>query len=309
MEAVYLLDGRVKKMKHATILKRKRFDVIDFVAMIFLGFFVLLIIVPFVNVVLISFSTQKDYLTSTFLVIPRNPTVSSYTQLFQDQRLWSGYRSTLFLVGVGMPLNVFLTFCMAYGLSRKGYPGRRIIFIMVLFTMLFQGGIIPMYLLMRAFSLTNTLWSVVLAYGINTFYMIIVKNYIESLPESLIESAKLDGAGEWTILFRIIIPLSKPILATIILFYSVDRWNEWYNSMIFIRDVKMYPLQLVLRNIVINSEIADNINVGAAGVVGSQFVMGIKMAAVMMTMIPVMCVYPFLQRHFVKGIMVGAIKA
>ena len=296
-------------MKQTSEISKKRLDIIDITAMIFLGFFVVLILVPFINVILISFATQKDYLTSTFLVIPRTPTISSYSRLFQDQRLWTGYRSTLFLVGVGMPLNVFLTFCMAYGLSRKGYPGRRIIFLLVLFTMIFQGGIIPMYLVMRTLKLTNSLWSVIFAYGINTFYMIIVKNYIESLPESLIESAKLDGAGEWAILFRIILPLSTPILATVILFYSVDRWNEWYNAMIFIRDVKMYPLQLILRNIVINSEIADNINMSAAGVVGSQFIMGIKMAAVMMTMLPVMCVYPFLQRHFVKGIMIGAIKA
>ena len=295
-------------MKSVELYKKKRFDAIDIFAIIFLGIFALLIIIPFINVVLISFTTQKDYLTSAFVVIPKDPTLSSYERLFQDQKLWTGYRSTLFLVGIGMPLNIFLTFSMAYGLSRKAFPGRKLIFFIVLFAMLFQGGIVPMYLVMRTLRLTNSLWSVILAYGINSFYVIIVKTYIESLPESLIESAKLDGAGEWTILFRIIIPLSKPILATVILFYSVDRWNEWYNAMVFIRDARLYPLQLILRNIVINSEIAGNINTSSAGVLGTQFVMGIKMAAVMMTMLPIMCVYPFLQRHFIKGIMIGAIK-
>ena len=122
------------------------------------------------------------------------------------------------------------------------------------------------------------------------------------------ESAKLDGAGEWMILFKIILPLSKPILATIVLFYSVDRWNEWYNSMIFIRKQNMFPLQLVLRNIVINSEMAGNVTSASASMQGSQFTMGLKMCAVIMTMLPIMCVYPFLQKHFVKGIMVGAVK-
>ena len=290
-------------------VRTKNIELIELVAAVVLGLLAFFIIIPFVNVVFISFSSQRDYLNSTFFVIPIHPTLSSYERLFADQRLFSGYASTLFILGVGMPINIFLTFCMSYGLSRKGYPGRKIIFRIVLFTMIFQGGIVPMYLVMRSLGLTNTYWSIILAYGINTFYMIIVKNYIDNLPESLIESANLDGADEWTVLFRIVLPLSKPILATVVLFYSVDRWNEWYNAMVFLRNPRMYPLQLVLRNIVINSEMAGNIMTAAAGAIGSQFTMGIKMAAVIMTMLPVMCVYPILQKHFVKGILIGAIKA
>ncbi len=288
--------------------KLKKVDGVDIFCIVILGIFSLIILIPFINVVMISITSQKDYLNSTFIVIPRSPTLQSFKRLFEDGRLWSGYRTTLTLVAVGMPMNVFLTYCMAYGLSRKGYPGKKLIFTLVLITMIFQGGIVPLYLVMRSLNLTNTLWSVILAYGVNTFYMILVKNYIESLPESLIESAHLDGAGEWTILFRIILPLSKPILATIVLFYSVDRWNEWYNSMIFLRKQEMFPLQLVLRNIVINSEMAGNITSSSAATQGSQFTMGLKMAAVIMTMLPIMCVYPFLQKHFVKGIMAGAVK-
>lgn len=287
----------------------KRIEALDLIVMAALGVFALMIVLPFINVVAISFSTQKDYLSSSLFVIPEHPTLQSYKRLFEDGRLLTGYTSTLTILGIGMPIGVFMTFCLAYGLSRKGYPGRRIIFILVLFTMIFQGGIVPLYLLMKSLSLTNSLWSVILASTINTFYMIIVKSYIESLPESLVESAKLDGAGEWTILLQIIIPLAMPILATVILFYSVDRWNEWYTAMVFIRSSAKYPLQLVLRNIVINAEMAGNVTSAAAGTVGSQFTMGLKMAAVLMTMLPIMCVYPFLQKHFVKGIMVGAIKA
>ncbi len=284
-------------------------DPLQIFSFIFLTIFGLLILIPFINVVVISFTSQAEYLSSKLLLFPTQPTLDSYRRLLADNRLWTGYASTLFIVAVGVPINVLLTFLMAYGLSRKGWPGRKLVFILVLFTMIFNGGIVPMYLLVRQLGLTNSLWSVVLVGGMNTFYMIISKNFIESLPESLIESAHLDGANEWTILFRIVMPLSMPILATIVLFYAVDRWNEWYNSMIFIRTSSRFPLQLVLRNIVINSEMQGNISSGAASVTSTQFTMGIKMAAVMMTMLPIMLFYPFLQKHFTKGIMIGAIKA
>ena len=176
--------------------------------------------------------------------------------------------------------------------------------------MLFNGGIIPMYLLMMKLGLTNSLGSVVFAYGINTFYMVIMRNFFSSLPVALVESAKIDGAGEWRILFRIILPLSMPIIATITLFYTVDRWNEWYNAMIFIKSPNMQPLQLVLRSIVLESQMMDKIAASGTAVIDKErFVSGMKMAAVVVTMLPVMCVFPFLQKYFVKGVMVGAIKA
>ncbi len=299
----------VKPPRKGKLMKRK--DPLQIVAFVVLTIFALLIAIPFYNVIIVSITGQAEYLKAGGLMLfPTQPTFDSYTRLFQNNLLWTGYASTLTVVAIGMPLNVLLTFCMAYGLSRKGWPGRKLVFVLVLITMIFNGGIVPMYLLMKELGLLNTLWSVILAGGMNTFYMIITKNFIESLPESLIESAHLDGANEWTVLFRIVMPLSKPILATIILFYAVDRWNEWYNSMIFLTTPTKFTLQLVLRNIVINSEMqgaaASSGNVTASA---AQFTMGIKMCAVIMTMLPIMCVYPFLQKHFAKGIMVGAIKA
>lgn len=299
----------IAKPKPGKLMKRK--DPMEIIAFVVLTLFALLIAVPFYNVIIVSITGQAEYLRAGGLMLfPMQPTLDSFKRLFQNNLLWTGYRSTLTIVGIGMPMNVLLTFCMAYGLSRKGWPGRRIVFVLVLITMIFNGGIVPMYLLMKELGLLDSLWSVILAGGMNTFYMIITKNFIESLPESLIESAHLDGANEWTILFRIVMPLSKPILATIVLFYAVDRWNEWYNSMIFLVTPGKFTLQLVLRNIVINSEMqgaaAASGNVSASG---ATFSMGIKMCAVIMTMLPIMCVYPFLQKHFAKGIMVGAIKA
>lgn len=291
-------------------LRNNRIEALDVILLLFLSVFTVLIIFPFYNVIVVSFTSQKEYLLKPIVLFPTMPTIDSYQTLFEDGRIWIGYRTTLLILALGLPVNMFLTTSMAYGLSRANLPGKKVILMLVLFTMLFNGGIIPLYLVMLSLKLTNTLWSVVLAYGVNTFYFIIMRNYFMSLPPSLVESAKLDGAGEWRILAQIILPLSKPIIATIALFYSVDRWNEWFNAMIFIRRPNMIPLQLVLRNIVIDSVLLSYLaSQGGAAIQEVHFSMGMKMSAVMLTMLPIMCVFPFLQKHFVKGVMVGAIKA
>jgi putative aldouronate transport system permease protein len=287
---------------------KNRFELLDLFSLIFMIFFALLIVIPFINVIAISFASQREYLTSRFMLIPKKPVLTNYTRLFMDGRIWIGYRTTLIFLGIGVPINMFLTASIAYGLSRPNFPGKKIVFYAIVFTMLFNGGIVPMYLVMRQMHLTNTVWSVVLAYGINNFYMIIVRSYFQSIPEALMESAKLDGAGDWRILFQIILPLSMPIIATIILFYSVDRWNEWYNAMIFIRKSTLVPLQLILRAMVNESRMSDAI-ASTAAVARQDFEDGIKAACVLVVMLPVMCVFPFLQRYFVKGIMIGAIKS
>lgn len=286
---------------------RERFEPLDVVILILLLFIAALIVFPFISVIATSFATQKEYLESRLLLIPKDPTIDNYYRLFQDGRIWIGYRTTLLFLAIGVPLNLFLTTTLAYGLSKTNFPGSKLIFYAILFTMLFNGGIVPLYLLMLQMKLTNTIWSVILAYGVNSFYFIIMRTNLSTIPESLIESAKLDGASEWRILFRIVLPLSMPILATIILFYSVDRWNEWFNSMIFIRRNHIVPLQLVLRNIVIDSRAADSLSISGPAVV--RFADGMKMSAIIVTMLPIMCFFPFLQKYFVKGIMIGAIKA
>jgi putative aldouronate transport system permease protein len=298
------MDG---SSRNGSVALKYRFEVLDFFLLVFLIAWALIIVVPFINVIAISFSSQKEYLTSTLLLVPRQPTMENYSKLLQDNRIWIGYRTTILILVLALPLNIFLTTSVAYGLSRPAFPGKKVIFYGIIFTMLFHGGIVPMYLLMRELHLTNTIWAVILANVINSFYMIIMRSYFLTIPEALIESAKLDGAGEWFILFKIILPLSMPIIATMILFYSVDRWNEWYNAMIFIRKSTLVPLQLILRSIVLESRLADNMTV--SGDVRIDFADGLKMACVLVVMLPVMCVFPFLQRYFVKGILIGAIKA
>lgn len=288
-------------------MRNRKATTADFLIAGFLFLLVLAVVVPFINTIAISFSTQREYLNTPLLLIPRKPTLNNYINLLRDKRISIGYLTSLKILLLGLPINLFLTVSLAYGTSRKNYPGKRLILGAILFTMLFNGGILPLYLQMRELHLTNTIWSVILASGINVFYFVLARNYFCSLPEALIESAQLDGAGEWKILFSIILPISKPILATLTLFYMVDRWNEWYNALIFIHDNSIIPLQVVLRSIVMESNNSSNTSSAQAAV--RNFDMGIKMGAVMLTSLPIMCVFPFLQKHFAKGVMVGAIKA
>jgi putative aldouronate transport system permease protein len=287
--------------------KKKKVDFADIILFVILTVWGLAILLPFINVIAISFASYKEYLETPLLLFPTQPELKNYTDLIEDGRIWIGYRTTLIIVLVGVPISLFLTSSMAYALSRKNYPGKKAVLMLVLFTMIFQGGIVPLYLVMKDLRLTNTIWSIILASGLNTFYMILMYNYFQSLPDSLLESARLDGAGEWRILFNIVLPLSLPIIATIVLFYSVDKWNEWFYAMIFVRKAEIQPLQLILRSMILDSQVADETR-AAVAIEDRPFSNGIKMAAVVVTMVPIMCVYPFLQKHFAKGIMVGAIK-
>jgi putative aldouronate transport system permease protein len=289
-------------------MAKKRFDLFELGIGIILTLWALIIIVPFFNVIALSLSTEKEYLLTPYMIFPAQPTFDNYKKLLSESRIFIGYRTTLLYVIIGLPYNMLITICTAYGLSKPAFPGKRFFMYLIIFTMYFSGGIVPMYLWVRNLGLINTIWAVILPYGVNTFYMLIMRNYIMALPISVSESARMDGASEWRILFQIILPLSQPILATFALFFAVDRWNEWFNSMIFIRDLQITPLQLILRSIVLAAEYANTQAMGTSASIGALFSKGIKMAAVIVTMAPVMFTYPFLQRYFVKGITLGAVK-
>jgi putative aldouronate transport system permease protein len=286
---------------------RTRFELLDGIILFFLLIMAILIVFPILNVLATSFATQKEAAENPLLLIPTQPTIDNYYRLFQDPRIVIGYKTTSLILLLGVPINMFLTTSLAYGLSRTNFPGGKLIFYAVLLTMLLNGGIVPLYLLMLQLGLTKTIWSVIFAYGVNTFYLIVTRTYMTTLPDSLIESARIDGAGEMRILFRIILPLSKPIVATVLLFYAVDRWNEWFNAMLFLRRNDLIPLQLVLRTIVMDSVIVNSLSIAGPRI--PRFTEGIQTATIMVTMLPVMCLFPFLQKYFVKGIMIGAIKA
>lgn len=297
----------MSKTRHASY-KPAKMTAMDFAIFITMLIAALLILIPFWNVIMISFSTQKEYADNPLLMFPKDPTLSSYKALFSDGAILTGYWNTLKLLLAGLPLSLFLTTSMAYGLSRPPFPGKKLIFFLVLFTMIFNGGIVPLYLVMKSLHLTGSLWAVIFAGSFSSFNMILMMNYFYSLPESLMESARLDGAGEWRILFQIVLPLAAPILATIALFYGVGFWNSWYDAMIFLRRAEQLPLQNVLRAIIVESS-TNASNASSVDQIGKQnFSMGMKMAAVFVTMVPIMCFFPLLQKHFAKGVLTGAIK-
>ncbi len=287
--------------------KKSRWSLSYALIVLFLSLCGLIVFYPFYNSVLVSLVSQKEYIQTPFMLFPKKITFDAYRFLFEDGSILLGYRSTLFIVALGVPYNLLLTSSVAYAMSRPAFPGKKIINAMIILTMYFSGGIIPTYLLVRSLGLLNSLASVILVYGVNTYNMIIMRNFFLSIPASIEESARIDGANDIVVLFRIVLPLSKPIVATMFLFFTVDRWNEWFNAMVFLRDNGKWPLQMVLRSIV-NQPLLD-FSVTTSALKNSVFSDGIKMAAVVVTMLPVMLVYPFVQKHFMKGIMLGGVKA
>ena len=213
---------------------------------------------------------------------------------------------TLLITIIGVIYNMLLTVSLAYGFSKE-FPGKKLFMMMIVFTMYFSGGLIPFYLLIKDLKLVDNIFSMILPSGVSIMYMTVIRQNFESLPAELEESARIDGAGDLTILFRILLPLSVPILVTFALYYGVERWNEWYNGMLFIRSFDKRPLQLVLRGIIqttgqamVTNEL-EQYNI-------TPFSEGIKMACVVVTMTPIMLVYPFIQKYFVSGMTVGAVK-
>ena len=296
-------------IKHVKKIHNQRFTLMDAILLVLLTAFAVTIVFPFYTSIIVSIMSEHEYLRNPFTLIPKAPELSSYETLINQGNIISGYRNTLIHLALGMPLSMFLTCTLAYALSKRYFPGKKILFVFIMITMVFGGGTVPAFLNIKELGLINNRWSVVLSNGIGTFYVILVMNYIQTLPVSLFDSARIDGANEITILTRVVLPLSKPILATVGLFYMVDKWNEWYGSMLYLNKASLYPLQLELKQIIANAQILDDVMMTDSMYRSMPtFSMGIKMAAVVLTMLPIMCVFPFLQKYFVKGVTLGAVK-
>ena len=286
--------------------KKKKLDKAQIVIGIVMGVWALLILFPFYNAILASISTQREFSRNPLMLFPQEVTFSAYSYLMKATSLMTGYRNTLFFLALGVPFSMLITVSTAYVLSRPSFPGKKIYVFLVLFTMYFSGGMVPIYLLMKEMKLTNSLVGIVLLYGGNTFYAILIRNFFQSIPHEIEESAKIDGASEMLTFFRIILPLSVPILMTVILFLAVDRWNEWFNVMLMVRDSNKWTLQVILRNIVYTT--LDDMASRVVSVQKTYYSLSLKMAAIVLTMAPVMIFYPFTQRFFIKGIMIGSVK-
>lgn len=234
-------------------------------------------------------------------------TLSAYKMVFENKLIVSGFMNTLFVLAVGLLVNLVLTMLGAFFLSLQGPKLKNIITMMIIFTMYFSGGMVPGYLNIKDLQLMNSLWALIIPMGINTTNLIIMKSAFQSIPGSLIESARLDGASYFQVLVKVMVPLSKATIAVMVLYYGVAHWNAWFSASIYLTDSDLYPLQLVMRNIL--SSLNTDGQVGGVGADEmAQAAELMKYALIVVTTAPIVVIYPFLQKHFVKGVMIGAIK-
>lgn len=296
-------------MKFGRTRKRK-LEKTEIVSIVILTLLFVVIMVPFWNALVISLETNAAYGRHPFSWLPGEWTLENYKYLFQSsEALMTGYKATVILTVVGTLLGMIVMVMGAYVFSRK-FPGKKILFRIMLFTMYFSGGLIPTYLMLKEMKLLNTYEAILLLNLVNVYNIIIMKNGFDSIPPELEEAAKIDGANDFSIFIRVMLPLQKSLLATFALFTAVSYWNTWYWPMITLSGSKKTVLQLYLRSMISAVDTSENGGMlSAAGAASaSSFSQGIKMASVFLTMLPIMLVYPFLQKYFVKGIMVGAVK-
>ncbi|MDF2670300.1 MAG: transporter permease [Paenibacillus sp.] len=289
-------------MHHRTWLDR----IADGVILIILLLVAAAMIIPFVYIFSISFSSMEEYLRRTFILWPERWVTSAYQYILSNDRFVKSVGITAYITVVGTLLNLAFTTTMAYGLSRKFY-GRKVFLFMVLFTFLFSAGIIPTYLIVKATGLLNSVWALIIPVLISPWNLIVFSQFFKSIPEELNEAALIDGAGPFTVFGRIILPLSKPALATFGLFYAVSHWNAYFSGILYISNPKLWPIQVLLRQIVVVND-TSSLTMTEQVLSDPPPAETIQMAAILLATVPILILYPFLQKHFAKGVMIGSVK-
>lgn len=288
--------------------KKKRYDSVDIVSFVCLTIFAILIVIPFWNAIVISFETETAYIRSPFSWLPGEFTLTNYEYMLEHaEGLITAYKNTIKIAVVGTVLGMSLMTAVAYCFSRK-FPGKKILFYIMLFTMFFGGGLVPKYLLIKNLGLLNTHAAIILMSLASVHNIIVMKNGFESIPNDLPEAAMIDGASDLVIFSKVMLPLQKPMIATFSLFHVVGAWNNWYWPTLILNSSDKAVLQVFLRTLLANaggSAIAES---SMGNLSDNIYSMGIQMAAVFIVMLPIMLVYPFLQKYFVKGVLVGGVK-
>lgn len=290
--------------KHDSIGERV-FDLFNY---LFLAVFATITVLPFIYIIGGSFATEVELIERKFFLIPRDFSIAAYQYIFSTNTIFRSIGVSIYITVVGTLTNLAFTLSMAYALSRKSLMGRNFFMNLVIFTILFGGGLIPTYLVVKELGLINSYWAVILPGAISAFNLIIIKNFFQQLPPGLEESARIDGCNDLGVLWRIVLPLSKPVIATFGLFYAVGHWNNFFQALLYLNDHTKWPLQVLLREMVLLSQLA----VGDLSTMDQNFVeppdQAVKMAVIVVGTVPILCVYPFLQKHFAKGVLLGSIK-
>jgi putative aldouronate transport system permease protein len=288
----------------------KRLSLANLMITIGLGIFAIIAIFPFYQTLIMSVSTILDKKAGGVMVFPRSIDFSSYAYIFNQGKVVNGLFISILVTVIGTLVNLLVTTTGAYALSKKTMPGRNLIFTCIIFTMFFSGGLIPYYLTIQSLNLQNSLLVMILPTAVNVFNLILMKNFFGSVNPALEESAKIDGAHDVGILIRIVIPVSLPIMATMTLFYAVDRWNEWWLAMLFLNNTDLHPMQLILRNTItdLTQSLSSSTALQYANNFQAVYSDSVKSAMIIVAALPILMVYPFVQKYFNAGIMLGSVK-
>jgi len=263
---------------------------------------------PFVNVIAQSFSAEGYIISGQVNVIPRGFNIETYKVVMADSMFWTNYKNTVVYTVVGTAIAMALTTTFAYALSKKRLKGRTIFIGIAVFTMFFNGGLIPNYILIKSLGMTNSIWAIVLPNAISIFNLLVMKAFFENLPEELEEAASVDGLTTYGIFGRIVLPLSKAVLATMVLFYAVGFWNSWFQAFLYMDRAELYPVTVYLRNLIAGATNAASVSGGAGADGLAQVAANIQAVTIVLTVLPIICLYPFLQKYFVSGVMLGSVK-
>ncbi|EOR25340.1 carbohydrate ABC transporter permease [Cytobacillus oceanisediminis] len=262
---------------------------------------------PFINVVAQSFSSESYINSGQVNLFPKGFNVETYQKVLSDTMFWINYKNTVVYTVVGTIISMFLTTIFAYALSKRRLVGRRFLTVFAVFTMFFNGGLIPNYVLINALGFANTMWAIVIPGAISIYNMLIMKSFFENMPEELEEAAAIDGLNTYGILLKIVLPLSKAVIATMVLFYAVAYWNSWFSAFIYLDKKELFPVTIYLRNMIAGT--TSGMSAGATSADNlTQISANIKSVTMVLTILPILTVYPFVQKYFVSGVMLGSIK-
>lgn len=292
-------------------LSDKAFDVLN---TLFVAIITLIIVYPLIFVISASISDPDAVNTGRMWLWPVDVSFAGFQRVFQNDAIWVGYKNTIIYTIVGSILHLVILLPCAYALSRKELKGKKILLWVILITMLFNGGLIPTYLVVQSLGMLNTIWAIVIPGVVGAWSILVAKTFFEqTIPDQLVEASKIDGASDFTIFRTVVLPLSLPIIAVMALFHAVGLWNQYFNALIYLSDEALYPLQLILRQILILNEVSADGIAGGAGTAQSfvdqvKTASLVKYAVIIVSALPLLVVYPFLQRFFVKGVLIGSVK-
>lgn len=304
------MSKKNSEMMTGVKVKKSRTDqVFDFFLYLIAVILVIIMLYPMYFIVIASFSNPADVSAGNIVFLPKGITFKGYKKLLEYSQLWVGYKNTILYAFVGTIISLIVNVPTAYALSRKDLCGRKLFTVFYLIPMFFTGGLIPTYLIVKDFGLLDNFWVMVLPFSVVTYYIIVARTFFSnSIPGDLWEAAQIDGCGNLGFFFQIVLPLSKAVLAVIALWTAVGQWNSYFNALIYLRSPELQPLQLVLRNILISNQTISSMSTGAAAVEAKQMADLIKYAIIVVSSAPIMCMYPFVQKYFNQGVMLGSLK-